>query len=304
MPTQSEIQQTILSAQLIAANKTEANRITLAGGALSAKWGFIRRITRLCIAVLRQYNLQDYTSTNFLIVYDKLVTAIGVDTTVNTIDPNFQNPAFTIGITTPFAPIDIVRSGNQLLDAGGGNWYLPFLDDNGNPFATSVIPIFITINGVELVGSTLDTTSPPAPPSRIYGFPNNDPTQVIVVTVLGATGSTPTPPPPTQPIKWGWFATDPYATIDTAIFLFSGTITPNAVSYTLPFGSSATGNYLAVAEDATNPVKISWLNTILNYGFIPDSVMQGPVVIGGERYYVTRIPMVLQSGQNNLTLTS
>lgn len=183
MPSQAEVLQTILSAQLIAANKTNTNGNILAGGGLTVNWSFIDRIHVFTQAVLRQYNLGDYVSPEFLTVYDCLVNMIGLDTTVNTIDPNFQNPEFVIGVTTPFAPIQIVRTQNNLIDAGGGNWYLPFVDNNGNPFPSGAVPIFIEINGVQLNGYTLDTSTIPA---RIYGFPNNDP-QTIVVTINSTT---------------------------------------------------------------------------------------------------------------------
>jgi len=299
MPNQAQVLQTILSAQLIAANKTNANGSTLSGGGLKVSWSFIDRIHVFTQAVLRQYNLGDYVSPEFLTVYDCLVNMVGLDTTVNTIDPNFQNPEFIIGVTTPFAPIQIVRTQNNLIDAGGGNWYLPFVDNNGNPFPSGAVPIFIEIDGIQLNGYTLDTSTIPA---RIYGFPNNDP-QTIVVTIIGAPAG-PTPPPPaTQVINWGWFASDPYVGIDTATFLFTGNIPVNPVSYTLNFGTSATNQWLAVAELATNTIKTSWFNTVLNYGTIPDSVFRSAVVIGSIRYYVSRIPVVLQTGQYNLTLT-
>jgi hypothetical protein len=180
MPTQQSVQQTILSAQLLAANKTEANWVTLAGGGLTVKWGYVERITRLTTAVLRQYNLGDYVSANFTTVYDCLVSLVGLDTTVNTIDPNFQNPAFIIGIQTPFAPVILNKTDSQLIDAGGGNWYLPFLDNSGNPITNGSVPVFVTDNGVSFT-FTFDQTFSPA---RIFGFGNNVPVQTIVVTVI------------------------------------------------------------------------------------------------------------------------
>jgi len=130
MPTQAQVQQSILSAQLIAANKTEANRIALVGGSLSAQWGYIYRIQRFINAVLRQYNLGDYSSANFLIAYDCLLNLIGIDTTVNTIDPNFQNPAFDIGYINPAsyaAPLDVpfasFDAASQSIDGGRTIYY-------------------------------------------------------------------------------------------------------------------------------------------------------------------------------------
>lgn len=179
MPNANQVQQSILSAQLKLANLINANTTALMGGILSVEWGYIKRFNRVTKAVLRQYNLSDFTSVNFTIAYDCLLNLIGFDTTVNTIDPNFQNPAFSIGITIPFTPTILNKTQANLIDAGGGNWYLPYLDNSGVPIYNNHVPVFVTTNGVSLVFTFDTTTIIP----RIYGFANNA-SQTITVTVI------------------------------------------------------------------------------------------------------------------------
>jgi hypothetical protein len=57
-----------------------------------------------------QANRPDYTSTTTVTIYNRLLGLIGIDTTVNTLDPNFQNPSTVIQIILPasyISPRDI-----------------------------------------------------------------------------------------------------------------------------------------------------------------------------------------------------
>lgn len=115
MPTQAQIQKTILSAKLKSANLTNANLTMLAGGTSSVKWGYIKRIRYFTKAVVRQYNLLDYSSANFLLVYDCLVNLIGLDTTTNTIDPNYNNPNIIINVSFTMPPPVEITYGSMTL---------------------------------------------------------------------------------------------------------------------------------------------------------------------------------------------
>lgn len=61
----------------------------------------------------------------------------------------------------------------NLLDAGGGNWYLPLSVEPRLPFA-------VLSNGVAISTTYDDTTSP----ARLYGFANDDSPQIIKVRVI------------------------------------------------------------------------------------------------------------------------
>ncbi len=299
--TQAEVQATLLSANYTMANLINANLLQMQKGNGLVSWATIRQYNRNIAGLAYCFEGGDYTSTQCTTLYNCLNGLIGINTSTATIDPNFVNPGIIIDVNNPFAPLLLVRNQGNLIDADppNGNWYLPFLYDNSSPIVNGGVPVSVIVNGVSLSGWTFDETTVPG---RIYGFPNND-AQTILVTVLnGSAGPTP-PPPATEVIYWSWFASDPYATIDTDTFLFSGNIAVNPSSYTLNFGSSASGNWLAVKELATNTVKSTWFNTVLNNGTIPDSVMLAPVVIGLYRFYVSRIQVSLPTGQTSITYT-
>jgi hypothetical protein len=100
------------------------------------------------------------------------------------LNPNYQAPNVIIDITLPeLATFDLYKTDVNLLDAGGGNWYLPFLNEDGSALPSTYKPVLVTDNGVSF-GYTFDGS---VTPPRIYGFGNNSPTQNIVVTVVKAT---------------------------------------------------------------------------------------------------------------------
>lgn len=100
MATQEQVLDTILAAQLKAANLTNNNLTKLSGGGLSVNWKIINRIQRGINCVLRQYNLQDYSSTPFTIAYDCLLNFVGVNPG-GSINPNAQNPGINIITQNP-----------------------------------------------------------------------------------------------------------------------------------------------------------------------------------------------------------
>lgn len=69
--------------------------------------------------------------------------------------------------------VELPFSQDDLLDAGGGNWYLPLV------LASNKVPIYTQVNGIS-VSTTYDKSNVPA---RLYGFANNE-AQSIIVTVI------------------------------------------------------------------------------------------------------------------------
>lgn len=100
-------------------------------------------------------------------------------------------------------------------------------------------------------------------------------------------------------LYWSFFDNDPYGDIQNEDFEFSQQVTEGLGIYNLDFVLS--GKYLAVKELATEPEKSTWRNTQFNYGVIPDQVWRDAVVIGAFRYYVSRIPVVLQDDNTIIT---
>lgn len=61
-----------------------------------------------------------------------------------------------------------------------GIWYLPLLDEAGDPLEEEVVPIFITVDDLQFNGYQTDFT---VTPPRIYGF-LDDSTKTIKITVI------------------------------------------------------------------------------------------------------------------------
>lgn len=182
MPTQQDAQNLILAAQFEAAELGNANRLLMIDGQVPRHEDKLNRF-RLLIRGLSYltYNLMDFTSDTFISVFDCLSNVVGLNGSP-AINPNYQAPNTTINvINNGSQAINYVYTEANLLDAGGGNYYLPFNLD------AKFIPISLEINGVS-TAFTFDTT---VVPFRIYGFANNL-TQSIVLTVIGTTtGITP-----------------------------------------------------------------------------------------------------------------
>lgn len=98
-----------------------------------------------------------------------------------TTNPNYQPPAGTIiNVTTTGATVQIFnRTQADLIADGFGGYYLPFIDNSGNPFSGAIKPLEITVDGV---GISLQPNYDFFP-MRLYGFSNNAP-QVIILTVI------------------------------------------------------------------------------------------------------------------------
>lgn len=111
----------------------------------------------------------------------------------------------------------------------------------------------------------------------------------IVITKYGTGSGSPVA------IQWGYFDTDIHSTVDSQTMQFSLLFPNGANNLTLNYTNAANLKYLVLKEPSTQPVKTTWINTIFNYGTMPDSVFRDPVIIGGVRYYVSRAPVVLNA---------
>lgn len=170
MIPQQQIQDTILTAQLKAADMTLANINALTGGQLYVDWQPVNKAQRGINAVLRQYNLGDYGSSGMLMAYSCLQGFVGTYAG-GSIDPNAQNPNTVIDVIES-GVIKLTFSDADLLDAGGGNWYLPWTN--------AATPVSVTDNEVSFTFQYDESVVP----ARIYGFSSGAPTQVIVVVAI------------------------------------------------------------------------------------------------------------------------
>jgi hypothetical protein len=105
-------------------------------------------------------------------------------------------------------------------------------------------------------------------------------------------------------VSWDFFVADPTDGVEEETLDYSALIPANSTSFDLNFTSGATSRYLVVKEPVAEPVKTAWYNTALNNGTVPDSVFKAPVTIGSFRYYVSRIPVVLDSSIYVITFSS
>lgn len=137
-------------------------------------------------------------------LYACMMQIIGSFAKPYTIDPSVIIPNTTYIIDGGTA-MDIIYNDTDLIDAGGGNWYLPLINKStGQPLPSDYKPILVTDNGASFT-PTFDTNFTP---TRLYGFGGNASPQLIIVTVV-TTIDAPNPP-----------------------------VTNNAFTYTLPFNLS------------------------------------------------------------------
>lgn len=146
-------------------------------------------------------------------------------------------------------------------------------------------------------------------PGRMVIDEENDVVSGVTIDIVISTPyeqdvcAVPETPTTNTTIEFSWFVSDPYVDIDEADFLYSMEIEPLLPSYAADFTVNGNGNYLAFKEPSTEPEKTEWFNTAFNYGIFPDQVFRTPVIISGFRYYVSRIPVILQSDNYSITLS-
>jgi hypothetical protein len=173
MPTQTDVQNLILSARLQRAALVNNNRVSISLGGQPVKLTEISQY-KLTIKAL-QYLLPDLTSDTFYAIYNCLTKLVG-QSGVPSINPNYQAPNTTIIIEGGgSSAISYDYNQSDLIDADppNGNWYLPF-------FVDGEIPVQLTINGTS-TAFTWDAVN-----NRIYGFANDD-AQSINLTVVTTT---------------------------------------------------------------------------------------------------------------------
>lgn len=181
MITTQTVGNTLLAAQLKAANMVLANIVSLQGGALSVNWNASIKATRGINVINNKLSIGDIASPSFQAAYSCLTGFVGTFAG-GPIDPNAQNPGVVIDVEASGVDIiSISKSQTNLIEDGvdSGNWYLPFLDGSAQPFATGVNPFSLTIDGVGIELQPNYNFSP----MRLYGFANND-TQVIILKVI------------------------------------------------------------------------------------------------------------------------
>lgn len=96
MPTQTNIENTLLSARYQMAVLCTNNLNLIKVGNNNVLWAAARNYNRNIKALSFLYDIEDYTSSTAISLYNCLNKQIGIDTTVNTIDPNYQAPNTTI----------------------------------------------------------------------------------------------------------------------------------------------------------------------------------------------------------------
>lgn len=176
MPDAIQVESTILAAKYKLATLVDGNVNLILNGGTAVNTDYINYFSLNLQGLIYQDINKDYTSTTTNTLYVRLNGFIGIPTTAQ-IDPRFQSQTTTIVVEGgSSSAINYTYSQANLLDAGGGNWYLPYT------VGANTVPIFLTINGV----STAFTFDETANPSRVYGFSNNL-TQTIVLTVISTT---------------------------------------------------------------------------------------------------------------------
>lgn len=90
MPTQIEVQNTILQAQLKFANIVLANTTAERGGNFSVCWDSAVQFYLNINALQRQFDLGDYVSSGAVAIYACLNKLIGYDPSVIVVDPHYQ----------------------------------------------------------------------------------------------------------------------------------------------------------------------------------------------------------------------
>lgn len=175
MATPSQIQSTILTGELKVANLVDANIVALQGGVLKVSWNAIKNGTRAIKAVLRQYNLQDYTSPQLLDAYSCLCDFVGIYGAGN-IDPNAQIPGQTTvtvnvlqNLNNDQLPINTTNDNPQFILSNYHANYYPLYGNN--PFLAP----YINAGGF----NTGDEQTPPIITRVDPNDPTSDITQIL-----------------------------------------------------------------------------------------------------------------------------
>jgi len=176
MPDIIQVEATILAAKYKLATLVDSNVVLISNGGVPVNDNYINYFNLNLQGLIYQDINKDYTSSTTNILYTRLNGLIGIPTTAQ-VNPGFQSQNIVINVTQNGSQaINHTYTQADLLDAGGGNWYLPYNLD------ATTIPLLLTINNV----STAFTFDETVIPSRVYGFASNS-TQTIVLTVISTT---------------------------------------------------------------------------------------------------------------------
>lgn len=163
---QATVQNTLLAASLKIATMVLANDTAMQNGNQSVKWGTIKRAQRGVNAVQRQYNLQDYSSKQFLTAYNCLQNFVG-SYGPGTLNPNAQNPGTVIEVINSS---DFTTSSAFFFDGTT----IQILNYAAALYPTyGKYPIITIYTGDNTNGFQLDSQTDPIPT-----YPGNDATQV------------------------------------------------------------------------------------------------------------------------------
>lgn len=173
MPTQANVQQTILNGSYSLMKLVDNNLNLVMSGAEAIREGFIQWFQLNLQALTDQYNVSDYTSTTTVTLYDRINKFVGIPYGA-TIDPNFQNPGTVIDVVSPIPqPLTFTEANLVDNDPPNGQWYLPW--------TSAYTPVLVQVNGVTLPFQFNQNIA--NGPIGIYNFPNNS-TQTIIVTIV------------------------------------------------------------------------------------------------------------------------
>jgi len=180
MPTENEYVQAVLKAQLVTAQA--GNELILCEqSGCDADWSEVLCQYRQIQGALFCLEIEDYTSDTAVYFYNTMLEIVGLKYLVDVVpDPNAQLPAGIVINVTGSVAVDLDYDATYLIDAGGGNWYLPLVDSLTNDVPAGAKPVLLTLNG----DSFTPTYSENFTPTRLYGFSDNTAPKNITVTVV------------------------------------------------------------------------------------------------------------------------
>lgn len=182
MPTQNQYSQAVLKAQLVSANYGNSLVLAEMGGCM-VEWGIALCQYQQIQGALYFLSIGDYTSDQSVYFYNAMLEIAGLNYLDGvTPDPNAQLPGGIVIVNPSGSGQDFFYTEVDLLDSGGGNWYLPLINKaaGNTPLPGNYRPVLLTVNGTSFT-PTYDTNFSP---TRLYGFASNIGPQVIVVTIV------------------------------------------------------------------------------------------------------------------------
>ena len=284
LPIQSYIDLAKTSQYLAANDDQLASKKTVAGSLASASWAMNARYSRLLYLVRK---------------------AVEHTFSINPADESLNDTGFylyalcgrymaqaqiinTVGTT--IAPFIITQPSSQTVSNGSNVTFTVLA--GGDPTLTYQWKK----DGVNVVGATnasLTLTGVSSADDGTYSVvvTNSSGTVTSSAATLTVTAS--------LTVYYYYGDTDYYSALvigsDTITYNGNFTITSGApISVPFPVGAEV-NKYEVIKVPVAETVKTIWYNTALNNGTIPDSVFRSPIIVGSYRYYVSRVPMSIDS---------